>query len=114
MIGRIQERPFTQALTGGALTETVVYGENGTIKAIYINFSTNITETVTITRLSRLGTNYNILLDTKTLNSESSYIFHPDWDVVLIKGDSIKIQVTNANTTGTAYGLCHFEGGVNE
>lgn len=114
MIGRIQERAFTQALASGALSETITYGENGNIRSIYIKSSANITETITITRLSRNGSAYDIILDTKTLTAESSYIFHPEWPVVLIKGDSIKIQCTNANTTGTLSCLCHFEGGVNE
>lgn len=113
MIRRIQEAKFTQILSAGSLTFTNDYVEPGSIKGIYINFSTNVTETITITRVSQWGTNYNLLCDTKTLNGESSYIFHPSWDLVLLKGDSIKVTCTNANLTGTLYGLCHFEGGFN-
>ena len=114
MIGRIQEQIFSQSLVSAALNVSYDYVEDGTVQAIYLNFSTSITETITITKVSRHGANYNILLDTNTLNAESSYIFHPEWKVVLKKGDSIKVQCTNANTTGTVYGTIHFEGGINE
>lgn len=112
-LGRIQEQIFSQSLVSGALDKSYDYVEDGQIVSIYIKASTNITETITITRVSRHGSNYNIVVDTKTLNGESSYWFHPT-GLVLKKGDSIRIQCTNANLTGTTYGTVHFEGGINE
>jgi hypothetical protein len=94
------------------LSQSYEFIEQSRVKAVYIKASVNITETITITRVSRNGSSYNVLLDTKTLNSESNYIFHPEWDLRLLKGDSILVQCTNANTTGTVYGTIHIEGGV--
>lgn len=113
MIGRIQEASYIQALTGAALSQNFAYNEHGMLNAVYIKATVAITETITITRKSRLGSSYDIVLDTRTLNSEQNYIFHPNWNVVLFRGDSIQIQCTNANLTGTVNGIIHFEGGFN-
>lgn len=114
MISRIQKVIFSQALTSSALSQSTTFENIVNIKAIYLKASVAITETVTITLVSPDSTNYDIILDTKTLNAESSYIFHPSWDVVILKGSSIKVQCTNANTTGTVYVTIHAEGGIHE
>lgn len=114
MIGRIQEATFTQALTSSALSQNFAYNEHGKLNAIYIKATVNIIETIIITRKSRLGSSYDIIIETKTLNSESNYVFHPSWDVILFKGDSIQVQCSNANLTGTLNGLIHFEGGFHD
>jgi len=114
MIGRIQEQPFSQSLVSAPLSLTQGYGENGNIKAIYFSVSTNITEVITITRVSSYGSAYDYLLKTINLNGERYASYYPDGQLVILKGDSIKVQCTNANITGTIYGIIHFEGGVNE
>ena len=105
------ERIFSQSLVSAALNQSYDFAQETSIKAIYLKASTNITETITITLISPNGSNYDIILDTKTLNAEQNYVFHPLWDLNIIKGASIKIQCTNANITGTIYGTLHAEGG---
>lgn len=113
MIGRIQESKFTQSLVAGALNQSYSYGEDGIINAVYIKSTVPITEAITITRVSLQGSQYDTVCDAKTMNAESNYIFHPVWALFLAKGDSIQIQCTNANVTGSVSGLLHFEGGRN-
>ncbi len=108
----VQEDIGSQSLTSAALLLTKSYQTATKIRAIYIKASVNITETITITLVSPNGANYDIPLDTKTLNGESSYTFHPLWDAYVLKGGSIKVQCTNANTTGTVYVAIHAEGGI--
>lgn len=115
MIGRINEIIFSQSLASGALNNSYYFNEDGTVQVIYLKFSTSITETVTITRTSAAGgSNYDIVVATENLSGATSYIFHPCYNLVLKKGDNIKIQCTNANVTGTVYGTLHFEAGINE
>jgi len=113
MIGRIQEQKFSQSLVSAALSFSTGFGEAGNIKAIYFSASTNITETITITRVSANGTNYDFLLKTINLIGEKYASYYPDGQLFIGKGDSIKVQCTKANSTGTIYGLIHFEGGIN-
>ena len=114
MIGRPRKVTFSQALTSAALNQSTTYENLVRITAIYIKASVAITETITITLVSPDGANYDCILDTKTLNSESSYIFHPSWNVIIFPGSSIKVQCTNANSTGTVYVTIHAERGLHE
>lgn len=114
MIGRIQEQKFSQNLASAPLSVSQDYVEDGTINAIYFSATVTIIETITITRVSRHGAQYNCLLKTVNLNNEQYYVYHPESNIVIKKGDSIKVQCTNANILGTMNGIIHFEGGVNE
>jgi len=114
MDGRIKEEITSQALASGPLDVSYIFNEQVNIVAIYIKASTTIIETVTITRISRNGTNYNVPLEIRTLNGNSSLIYAPTWRCILKIGDSVRIQCTNANLTGTLYVTSHFEGGINE
>lgn len=106
------ERTFTQALSSGALFQEYEFLEQSRIIAVYMNFSVSITETVVITRVPIAGAEYSVRLNRKVLDDTTDYIFHPEWDVILIKGDIIRIECTNANSTGTIYGILHIEGGI--
>jgi Tfp pilus assembly protein FimT len=114
MIGRPRKVTFSQSLTSAALNQSTEFENIVRITAVYLKASVAITETVTVTLVSPDGTNYDIVLDTKTLNGETSYIFHPSWNVIIFKGGSIKVQCTNANTTGTVYVTIHAEGGIHD
>lgn len=112
MTNQTYEQIFEQSLASAALNQSVTYNGQVKLRAVYIRASTTITETITITLVSPNGSTYDIVVDTKTLNAEQNYIFHPTWELIILKGASLKIQCTNANTTGTLYVTVHAEGGV--
>ncbi len=113
MVKHITERIFSQSLVSAALDQSFDFIEQVRVVGIYLKVSTNITETITVSRVSSNGSNYTVPLRIKTLNNESSYSFAPEFDCVLLKGDSLRVQCTNANVTGTIYGTIHVEGGKN-
>ncbi len=111
MITHTLEEIFIQSLASGPLLKSYPCNKQVRLISVQLKFSTPVTETVTITRVSAHGDEYNVNIATEDLDSNSSYIFHPCWEVILILGDSIKIECTNANLTGIVYGTVHIEGG---
>lgn len=100
------KKPITtsQDLTSGALSYTTSIGRNFKIESISFHASVAITETITITKDSKSGSNYDVVLRKKSLSSEQDFIYVPDEGVNnFLAGDEIKVQCTNANTTGTIY-----------
>lgn len=113
-LGRIRERIFSQSLVSGALDISQDLIEPGIILGVYLTASVNITETITITRKSRNGSTYDHVIKSGTLNAERYFRYSPDSEkIVLLPGDSVEVQCTNANTTGIIYGTLLLEGGIN-
>jgi len=92
----------SQDLSEAALSYTTSYSKAFKLDMILIKFSVNVTEDITITLDSANGAAYDVVLRTKGLSSESSFVYKPEGDANFVKGDQIKIQCTNANGTGTA------------
>lgn len=99
-----KDKSFTQDLSAGALSYTSDYGRRTKIEQIGAKSTVAITETVTVTLVSALGAAYNQLLDEYDLVSETDYIFRPQGNLNLQAGDEVKIECTNANTTGVFSG----------
>lgn len=95
---------FSQNLASAALSYTTSISRNFRLDEVTIKFSTPITETVTLTRDSRDGSNYDVVLVSESLTSESSFVFRPHGECNFYDGDELKVQVTNNTTTGVAYG----------
>lgn len=112
MLNHTVQKHFTQNLAAGALSQDYRFHTQARIKAIHLSFSETVTETVTVTRVDSLGNEYNTAGSTKTLDDNDDYIFHPEWDLILVKGDTIRIECTNANEVGVVYGTIHIEGGI--
>lgn len=99
----------SQNLASGELSYTATYGKRFKLDEVMINFGNgsggqvNVTETVTITYISSKGSNYNVVLDTVPLTTQSSMIWRPQGEANFQAGDSINVQCTNANTIGIAY-----------
>lgn len=93
----------SQNLALGALSATFVYGKRFKLDEVIINFSQTVYETVTVTMISKNGSNYNVALDSQTLGGEKFYIFRPLGEANFQSGDNIKVQCTNANLMGIAY-----------
>ena len=73
------------------------------LEEVIIHFSVAVTETITITRDSINGANYDHVLVKRSLVAGQDFVFRPQGEENFQSGDEIKVQCTNANTTGTAY-----------
>ena len=99
----LEPQTSSQALTSGALTFTTSFNRRFRLLGVYLKASENITETVTVTKDMNAGATYDTQLDTENLSSAQNYVFRPTGKEVFEKGDQVKVQCTNANTTGTVY-----------
>ena len=93
----------SQDLSAGALLYTTSIGRRFKLERILFHASVAITETITITLDSHKGANYDVVLRKKSLSSEQDFIYIPEGENNYYAGDEIKIQCTNANTTGIQY-----------
>jgi hypothetical protein len=73
------------------------------LEEVIIHFSEAVTETITITRDSVNGANYDHVLISRSLVAEQDFVFRPQGEENFYAGDEIKVQCTNANVTGVAY-----------
>jgi len=73
------------------------------LEEVILHFSAAVTETVTITRDSAKGADYDHVLAKRSLVAEQDFIFRPQGEENFQAGDEIKVQCTNANLTGTVY-----------
>jgi hypothetical protein len=93
----------SQDLSAGALSYTSAIARKFKLEEITIKASVPITETITITRDSANGVEYDVVLAAYSLVSAQSYVFRPTGECNFQAGDEIKIQCTNANLTGIVY-----------
>ncbi len=71
---------------------------------ISVKFASTPTQPVTTTLISRLGSQYNVTLDTATLSAgDTGYLFIPNQDLWFAVGD--EINVTCAGGAGIQYGM---------
>jgi len=92
---------ITQDLSSAAVDTSLDYPYDISIVQILLTASTNITETVTISFDSGDGSDFDVDLDVKDLDAESDYVYRPIGMPVIPRSDKLRIQVTNANATGT-------------
>lgn len=100
------DKTFSQDLSLGALSYTTAFGRKFKLEQVAIHFSQAVSETITITLDSKHGPAYDTVLQEVTLISESDFVYRPQGEANFQDGDEIKIQCTNANTVGTASGIC--------
>ncbi len=93
----------SQDLSLAALLYTATYGKRYKIDEITVHFSQAVSETITITMVSKNGVNYNTVLQSVVLVSETDFVWRPQGEANFQAGDTIKVQCTNANTVGIAY-----------
>ena len=93
----------SQNLTLGALAYTTAIGRRFKLESVSIHFSVAVSESITITRDSLNGSTYDTVLSTKTLVAQQDFVYRPSGEENFQAGDEVKIDITNANTTGIAY-----------
>ena len=100
-----QRTPLTtsQDLSSDALSYTTSIARQFKLEEVTLHASQAISETVTITRDSASGANYDTVLAKRTLLSESDFVFRPSGECNFLSGDNLKVQCTNANGVGSVY-----------
>jgi len=105
MAKRIVKETGSQDLSSAAFSLSATAQGQMQIGHITLAASEGITETVTVTINQFEGANYDVVLQTSSLNSQSDYIYKSGGDIIILNhGDSIDLACTNANTTGVVYG----------
>lgn len=97
------ESTATQDLSSAALDVTTSIAFDTQLSMVTIKASVNITETVTISIDQNAGANFDVILASEKFKNQQDMVYIPDGDVYLKKGTEIRVQCTNANTTGTVY-----------
>jgi hypothetical protein len=93
----------SQNLASGPLSYTTSINRIFKLQEITIHFTVPSTETITITRDSVNGANYDHILATKQIPGEQDYVYRPQGEQDFQIGDEIKVQCTNAGGAGVAY-----------
>jgi len=91
----------SQDLSEDALSYTTSIGRKFKLAEVAVHASVPITETITITRDSKNGADYDHILKSEDLASEQDLVFRPQGECNFEAGDEIKVECTNANLTGT-------------
>ena len=94
---------FSQDLSIDELLHTLTLTKPAKLQKITFHASVDITETITITLDSVKGPTYDTVLRKVTLVGKQDYVYTPGGENDYQTGDIIKIQCTNANTTGIIY-----------
>jgi len=95
---------FTQDLSAGALSYTYTFTRPRSLHEVLISISTDITESLTITKHVAKGAAYSTSLVEADIIEEQEYTFRPQGKCDFAIGDGITIAMTNANTTGVVSG----------
>lgn len=93
----------SQDLSLGPLSYTASYGKRFKLDEVLIHASQAISETITITMISKNGVNYNTVLQSVVLVAETDFVYRPQGEANFQAGDTIKVQCTNVNTVGIVY-----------
>lgn len=96
---------FSQDLTAGALSHSLTFTKPTKLQKITFHASVPITEIITITLDSAKGPTYDTILRRVTLVGKQDYTYTPEGENDYQVGDIIKVECTQANTTGTISGI---------
>lgn len=90
----------SQDLSAGPLSYTTSSNNRKfKLEEVGIHFSGATTETVTITRDSKHGANYDDILAKRSLVAETDFLFRPQGECNFQDGDEVKVECTNAGIT---------------
>jgi hypothetical protein len=95
----------SQNLSLAPLSYTTSIGRKFRLEKIIFHASAGITETITITHISKQGANYNTVIRSANLINQTDFEFTPDGENNFLDGDNIKIQCTNNTAVATIYAI---------
>lgn len=88
------------SFVAGQSNTTMLTGKNE-LCGVYCVANETVTETVNLTRVSSVGSGYNVLLDSVGLTANKHYVYTPNNVEVLGAGDNATIALSNATATAT-------------
>jgi len=92
-----------QDLSVAALQEDFDFPVSCKLVTVYLRASVPITEDVTVSFISKDGSSYDTQIDTDRLTAEQDYVYQASGSIGINEGDKVRVECTNANTTGTVY-----------
>lgn len=87
-------------LSAAEFSQDFNFGFASKLVTVFIHSDTALTEEITITYVSAKGTEYDTVIKSRVLSSESDYIFAAQGDIAINEDDSIRVEITNANLVG--------------
>jgi len=73
------------------------------LEEISLHASQAISETVTITRVSKNGSDYDTIKAKRVMVAEQDFVYRPSGEANYNAGDEVKVQCSNDNEVGTVY-----------
>jgi hypothetical protein len=93
-----------QDLSAGALSYTSSSNSRKfKLEEVILHFGAAVTETITITRDSAKGADYDHVLAKRSLVAETDFIFRPQGEENFNSGDEVIVTCTKATATTTVY-----------
>lgn len=93
----------SQDLSLAALSYTTSISRKFRLLEVTLRASVPITETITLTKDSKQGSNYDVVLRTVSLSSGQNFVYRPEVSEAFQSGDELKVQCTSAGGVGTVY-----------
>lgn len=111
-MSKVQTKSASQSLATNSLTISLVIGTDTEawdgdflLDQVLLAAGSAISQVVTVRHIGAEGSDYNVVLNTSTLSSETSYSFRPDGRCPLKRGDTIRLTCANSGTPAiTVYG----------
>ena len=95
----------TKDLSTGELDFTTTVGRKFRLSSVHFHFGAGVTETITITKDSKQGTDYDTVLKSISLSNGTSYTYRPDNDEDFQAGDELRLQCTNATAVTDVFAV---------
>lgn len=97
----ILKKTGSQDLGSGALSVATSFGKKWQLTGVYIHFDASCSQTVTVTRDSADGANYDTVLKEETLSAATDFTFKPT-EELLKSGEEISVGIDSGGSA-TAY-----------
>ena len=92
-----------QDLSAAALNMVTSFTKQFRLDQVIVHASVAITETITITVDTKKGADYDTVLAEVALIAETDFVFRPQGESIFVKGDQIRVQITDGNSTGEVF-----------
>lgn len=83
----------SQDLAAAALEKSYTMTKDGVLDWVGFGFNVACSQTITITRDSIDGANYDFVIKSETLVAATSFFYQPARPIVLFTGDILKVEI---------------------
>lgn len=99
----IRSQYGSQDLSAGEFDKDFTFGKSSKLQTVYVHATVPIIETIEITYKAAKSSNFDTLIETEDLETESDFVFMAEGSIAIEELDAINVNVSNANATGTVY-----------